>query len=127
MTKRHTQDPVDRAITFVRLHARRDPLYAKGPDKARIVEAREISAALDAATPAPADDTVKPDDVQAKLDQYRTAWEALFGPLSWLQYSDQLTAYAGWGLSEIANDLIDRAYPGLRADALAAKEARAHG
>lgn len=67
------------------------------------------------------------DDVQAKLDEYRTAWEALFGPLTWMQHSDQLTAYAGWGLSEIANDLIDRAYPGLRSSAVAVMEGQTHG
>lgn len=127
MTKQHQQAPTDRAMAFVRLHARRDPRFAKGPEKARIIEAREIITAHDATPPTPTYDTVKPDDIQAKLDQYRTAWEALFGPLSWMQYSDQLTTYAGWGLSEIASDLIDRAYPGLRSSAVAAKEARDHG
>lgn len=176
MTKPHTQAPVDRAVAFVRLHARRNPLFAKGPEKARIIEAREIIAAFDsrAGVAAPAavgpanpialdaaiaeleaferDGTILDEiddwagfcecvmlclgelkrlraqaDVQVQLDQYQTAWEALFGPLTWMQHSDQLTAYAGWGLSEIANDLIDRAYPGLRSSAVAVVEGQTHG
>lgn len=179
MTKGKSPDPVALAIGFVRLHARRDPRFAKGPDKARIIEAREIVAAFDAARsvtgdafPAavgPAEPTAldaaiaeleafdrdgtileeiddwagfcecvllclgelkrlrAQGDVQAKLDQYRAAWKALSGPLSWMQHSEQLTAYAGWSLSEIANDLIDRAYPGLQSSAVAAMEARGHG
>jgi hypothetical protein len=45
---------------------------------------------------------------------YKTAWEALSGPLLWMHESDRLKAYWGWNLADIANDLIDRAYPGLR-------------
>lgn len=184
MTKGKSPDPVALAIGFVRLHARRDPLFAKGPDKARIIEAREIVAAFDAAAPdSPAGDAgkglkqqahewrrgevqaigaaistrswhaaeqaynglrdkmdaagcwhapatpapaIETDDVQATRDQYRKAWEAMFEPLSWMHESDDLKAYWGWGLAHIANDLIDRAYPTLRADALA-KKARGHG
>lgn len=45
---------------------------------------------------------------------YRSAWEALSGPLSWMHDSNQLSAYLGWNLADVANDLIDRAYPNLR-------------
>lgn len=45
---------------------------------------------------------------------YQTAWEALSKPLSWMHDSDQLKSYWGWNLADIANDLIDKAYPGLR-------------
>lgn len=45
---------------------------------------------------------------------YKAAWEALSGPLSWMHESDRLKAYWGCNLADIANDLIDRAYPGLR-------------
>ncbi|MGW8138993.1 hypothetical protein [Sphingomonas zeae] len=55
MTKGKSPDPVALAIGFVRLHARRDPRFAKGPEKARIIEAREIVAAYDAAPPVTAD------------------------------------------------------------------------
>ena len=44
----------------------------------------------------------------------KAAWEALSQPLSWMHESDRLQAYWGWNLADIANDLIDRAYPGLR-------------
>lgn len=47
MRKEQTRDATARAIGFVRLHARRDPRFAKGPEKARIIEARDIVAALD--------------------------------------------------------------------------------
>jgi len=45
---------------------------------------------------------------------FKAAWEALSQPLSWMHESDRLKAYWGWNLADIANDLIDRAYPGLR-------------
>ena len=45
---------------------------------------------------------------------FKSAWEALSQPLSWMHESDRLKAYWGWNLADIANDLIDRAYPGLR-------------
>ncbi len=49
---------------------------------------------------------------------FKTAWEALSKPLSWMHESDRLKAYWGWNLADIANDLIDRAYPGLRSGRL---------
>ena len=48
------------------------------------------------------------------LPNYKTAWAALSGLLLWMHESDRLKAYWGWNLADIANDLIDRAYPGLR-------------
>jgi hypothetical protein len=48
------------------------------------------------------------------LPNFKTAWEAISKPLSWMHDSDRLKAYWGWNLADIANDLIDRAYPGLR-------------
>jgi hypothetical protein len=59
----------------------------------------------------PAPETVP--DVNEAHD-YKVAWEALSKPLSWMHESDRLKAYWGWNLADIANDLIDRAYPGLR-------------
>ena len=47
---------------------------------------------------------------------YKSAWEALSQPLSWMHDSARLKAYWGWNLADIANDLIDKAYPGLRPD-----------
>lgn len=49
----------------------------------------------------------------AKPD-YETAWREMHDALSWMQGNCQLHAYLGWDLAAIANDLIDRAYPGLR-------------
>ena len=46
--------------------------------------------------------------------QYEEAWRALSEPLSWMHDNKGLSAYWGQNLAEIANDLIDRAYPGLR-------------
>ena len=60
MTKEQARDAVARAIGFVRLHARRDPRFAKGPDKARIIEARDIVAALDSRTGDEADYVLVP-------------------------------------------------------------------
>jgi hypothetical protein len=45
---------------------------------------------------------------------YKSAWEALSKPLSWMHDNTRLKAYWGWNLADIANDLVDRAYPGLR-------------
>lgn len=45
---------------------------------------------------------------------YKMGWEALSKPLSWMQGNSQLAHYWGWNLGDIVNDLIDRAYPGLR-------------
>ena len=49
-----------------------------------------------------------------QVPDYKAGWEALSQPLSWMHDSDQLPAYWGWNLADIANDLIDRAYPNLR-------------
>lgn len=46
---------------------------------------------------------------------YKAGWEALSEPLSWMQSNSKLAFYWGWNLGDIVNDLIDRAYPGLRA------------
>jgi NTP pyrophosphatase (non-canonical NTP hydrolase) len=45
---------------------------------------------------------------------YKAAWKALSDPLSWMHESNRLKQYWGWNLADIANDLIDKAYPGLR-------------
>ena len=46
---------------------------------------------------------------------YETAWRELHEKLSWMQSNKALpTRYLGWNFADIANDLIDRAYPGLR-------------
>ena len=45
---------------------------------------------------------------------YEAGWRALSEPLSWMQDNPRLKGYWGWNLADIANDLIDRAYPGLR-------------
>lgn len=47
--------------------------------------------------------------------QFEQAWRAYNDELSWMQDNPQMKAYWGWNLAAIANDLIDRAYPGLRA------------
>lgn len=57
---------------------------------------------------------IKPMIQILKIPDYKSAWEALSEPLSWMQESKQLSAYLGWNLADIANDLIDRAYPDLR-------------
>lgn len=46
---------------------------------------------------------------------YEPAWRELHDALSWMQGNRALTAYLGQNFAAIANDLIDRAYPGLRA------------
>lgn len=53
-------------------------------------------------------------EAQEALPDYKSGWESLSEPLSWMQHSKQLGAYLGWNLADVANDLIDRAYPGLR-------------
>lgn len=45
---------------------------------------------------------------------YQAAWRRYHDALSWMQGNRELTHYLGWDLVDIANDLIDRAYPGLR-------------
>jgi len=45
---------------------------------------------------------------------FEPGWRALSEPLSWMHECEGLKAYWGWNLADIANDLIDRAYPGLR-------------
>ena len=45
---------------------------------------------------------------------FKAAWQALSEPLSWMHDNPFLKGYWGWGLADIANDLIDRAYPSLR-------------
>ncbi len=45
---------------------------------------------------------------------YEAAWRRYHDALSWMQGNPDLTRYLGWDLVDIANDLIDRAYPGLR-------------
>jgi len=45
---------------------------------------------------------------------YKPAWEQLYNALAWMQGNKALGRYLGWNFAEIANDLIDRAYPGLR-------------
>lgn len=52
----------------------------------------------------------------ANETDYKSAWAALSKPLSWMHDSARLKSYWGWNLADIANDLIDRAYPGLRPD-----------
>ncbi len=47
-------------------------------------------------------------------ERYEQAWREYHDALSWMQGNRQLNAYLGWNLAAIANDLIDRAYPGLR-------------
>lgn len=47
--------------------------------------------------------------------QYEKAWRELHDKLDWMQGNKALPVrYLGWNLADIANDLIDRAYPGLR-------------
>jgi len=45
---------------------------------------------------------------------YHAAWAALSVPLSWMHDNPRLKSYWGWNLADIAVDLIDKAYPGLR-------------
>ncbi len=45
---------------------------------------------------------------------YEAAFRSLLEPLSWMRRHKRLSAYLGWNLADIANDLIDGAYPGLR-------------
>lgn len=49
----------------------------------------------------------------AKPD-YEPAWREMYDALSWMQGNRELHGYWGLNLAVIANDLIDRAYPGLR-------------
>lgn len=46
--------------------------------------------------------------------QFETAWRALYDQLNWMQGHRALSRYLGRDFAFIANDLIDRAYPGLR-------------
>jgi len=54
------------------------------------------------------------DAAEARARSMEAAWRALSEPLSWMHDNQALKAYWGWNLASIANDLIDRAYPGLR-------------
>ena len=45
---------------------------------------------------------------------YEPAWRELHEKLSWMQGNPKLDAYLGMNFADVANDLIDRAYPGLR-------------
>lgn len=49
-------------------------------------------------------------------DAYERAWREFHDKLSWMQGNRALPSrYLGMNFADIANDLIDRAYPGLRA------------
>jgi hypothetical protein len=49
------------------------------------------------------------------MPDYETAWREMHKHLEWMQGNKALPSrYLGWHLGDIANDLIDRAYPGLR-------------
>lgn len=45
---------------------------------------------------------------------FEAGFYALYEPLKWMQGHKGLNAYLGKGFGDIANDLIDRAYPSLR-------------
>ena len=59
---------------------------------------------------------VKGSERVATGPDYEPAWRTLSEPLSWMHDNPALSAYLGWNLADIANDLIDRAYPGLRGE-----------
>ena len=46
--------------------------------------------------------------------RYKPAWDAISKPLSWMHDCKGLRGYWGINLADVANDLIDKAYPGLR-------------
>jgi hypothetical protein len=48
---------------------------------------------------------------------YEPAWREMYDSLSWMHGCKALSGYAGWPLGKIATDLIDQAYPDLRAEA----------
>jgi hypothetical protein len=51
----------------------------------------------------------------SKGPDFEAAWRELHGHLEWMHGNKALPLrYLGWNLGAIANDLIDRAYPGLR-------------
>ena len=54
-----------------------------------------------------------PDSAGDVVD-YEPAWREMHDALSWMQESRALNRYLGWNFAHIANDLIDKAYPGLR-------------
>lgn len=51
---------------------------------------------------------------QTRTSDYEAAWRELHDALQWMQGHKALNRYLGWNFAKIANDLIDRAYPGLR-------------
>jgi len=53
-------------------------------------------------------------DEADKKPDYETAWRELHEKLSWMQGNPKLGAYLGMNFADVANDLIDKAYPGLR-------------
>lgn len=52
--------------------------------------------------------------LEGSCKPYKASWHILGEPLMWMHDNPKLKAYWGWNLADIANDLIDRAYPGLR-------------
>lgn len=52
------------------------------------------------------------------MANFESAWQALSEPLSWMHDNPKLKGYWGWNLADIANDLIDKAYPNLRGNTL---------
>jgi hypothetical protein len=53
--------------------------------------------------------------VERVAPDFEPAWREMHEHLSWMQSNKALPArYLGWNLAAVANDLIDRAYPGLR-------------